>query len=592
MSIEWLLKSNASHHDLMSDKDIFIPDDVEYEIIINIKINSTGSYKKPELYLGDVDISLILKWSNNQTTSFSSRVRNYFFDNAHFLNYFGESELVLVVYENGERCEYKKVINITLKKTKAEIASNMLNYLSENVEDISQICFSKTRSGFIPSKGDHNNMVKIENLNKALDYLETHVETFAQTKKVRIRSQLEMHTEKPPVYNHHTTMWLLSNFDKLEVAKKQDYDVTINRKYYRVDLPSSNNYPCTNENENQAIHWFLLTGLDYCKEMVKLLKSQERKTTSSFENSEYIRFDQVIKNSLNPIIKRKGKKVEDISKRLIELKKVFDIIIPIKKIKPQLPIQTSFTLKNKHYATAFNLFKYFYEANSAERTDEINILMGMRNLSQIYEFTCLYKLINGIQQSCDETGGLISTRLITHDKTWEGRQTMAVNVLANQFVFNLDVDRDVTLYYEKPFYVYDKYQPQDNNIIRISKSSQPYRPDFTLRVDNKKTGEHYYVILDAKFMNLKNVRSKYKEMHAKYAQELKAVKNKVIDSTAIKYVGLLFGLGEDHRFVEDSFISSEHKPLGMLPILPYFSTLHMGVEENGTAKYIIENYVM
>jgi hypothetical protein len=301
----------------------------------------------------------------------------------------------------------------------------------------------------------------------------------------------------------------------------------------------------------------------------------------------------VIKNSLNPIIKRKGQKVDDVSKRLIKIKKIFDVIIPIEKLKPQLPMQTSYTLKNNHYATAFNLFKCFYDSNSAERSDELNILMGMRNLSQIYEFTCLYKLINGLKKSCSETGGSTTTRLIDHDKTWAGKQTMKVNVLANQFVFNFDDDRDVTLYYEKPFYIFDRYHPQDNTIIRISKSTQPYRPDFTIRVDNKKTGDHHYIILDAKFMTLNNVKSKYKEMHSKYAQELKAVKDKAIDNTAIKYVGLLYGLSENSGLLEDdSFISLEHKPNGILPVTPYFSSFHMGVKENGTAKYIIENYMM
>lgn len=596
MSIEWLLKSNSqqtqNQYDLMLDNDIFIPDDIEYEIIINTEVDYSENDKKPELYLGDVEINLISVLNKNGIKSFSSKVRNYFFDNAHFLNYFGESELVLVVYSNGEKFEYTKVINVTLKKTKATMASDMLNYLSKNIDDISQICFSKTRSGFKSSEDDNNNMVKLENLNNALRYLESHVEHFARKKKARIVSKLEIHSEKPPVYDHNTTMWLLNNFDKLEVSKKQDHDVVINRKNFKVQLPRTSNYPCTNENENQVIHWFLMASIHYCIEIRKSLKSQEKKNPSSFENREYIRFDQVIKNSLNPIIKRKGQQVDDISKRLIKIKKIFDIIIPIKKLKPKFPIQTSYSLKNIHYATAFNLFKSFYDQNSAVRSDELNILLGMRNLSQIYEFCCLYKLINGIKKSCHEFGGLISRRLITHNKTWEGKQTMEVNVLANQFIFSFDDNRQVTLYYEKPFYVVDTLNPQNNTIVRISKSTQPYRPDFTIRVDNKETGKSHYIILDAKFMSLVNVRSKYKEMHSKYAQELKAINNNKIDNSAIRYVGLLFGLNESHEFLEDSFISPEHKPNGLLPILPYFSSFHMGAQENGTARYIVDNYML
>ncbi|WOT06218.1 nuclease domain-containing protein [Shewanella youngdeokensis] len=592
MSIEWLLKSNSSQHDLMSESEVFVPDDIEYELIINTKIDSNGNDRKPELYIGDIAIKLGMSRNHNKTTSFSSRVSSNFFDNAHFLNYFGESELVLITHDKGQKIEYTKVINVTLKKKKADIAIDMLNYLSKNMDDIAQICFSKTRSGFKPSKDTCNNTVKFENLKNALEYLEVHIESFSRTKKTKIRSQLEMYSDKPPVYDHNTTMWLLSNFDKLKVTKKQDHNVVINRKFYNIELPKSNTYLCTDEKENHVIHYFLMTGINYCLELRKLLKSQEQKTTTSFENNEYIRFDQVIKNSINPIIKRKGQKVDEITNRLIKLKKTFDIIAPINKLKPQLPIQTSYTLKNNHYSSAFNLFKYFYDSNGADRSNDLSILMGIRNLSQIYEFSCLYQLVNALKQYSYDKGGLITTRLVTHDKTWEGKQTMKINVLANQFVFKFDKDRDITLYYEKPFHVIDRYAPQDNTIIRISKSTRPYRPDYTIRVDNKSTGDHHYIILDAKFMTLKNVRTKYKEMHSKYAQELKSVKNKIIDNTAIKYVGLLYALSEDNIFSEDSYISAEHKPNGMLPISPYFSSFHLGVEENGTTKYIIENYLL
>jgi hypothetical protein len=596
MSIEWLLNSISPQHqykhDLLSLDHVYIPDDIEYEILIDAGMELTNANIRPELYLGDVEIDLISKRRANGTTYFTSNIKNSFFPNAHFLNYFGESELVLVIHINDDRIEYTKVIDVTLKKTKANMATDMLNYMSENIDDISQICFSKTRSGFKPSGDGYSTMVKFENLSTALDFLESHIEHFNRTKKHRIRSKLDIQSEKPSTYDHNTTLWLLDNLDKLEPSKKQDYDVIINRKHYKIDLPRSNNYLCTNENENHVIHWFLLVGIQYCKEIINKLKSQEKKPISTFENSEYIRFDQVIKNSLNPILKRKIQKANNTRERLIKLKEVFNTIAPVKNLKPKLPIQTSFTLKNKHYLMAFNLFRHFYDSNSIEHSDESSILMGMRNLSQIYEFCCLYKLINGIQENCHNADGLISTRLISHDKTWEGKQTMEINVLANQFIFEFDENRLITLYYEKPFYAIDKYKPQDNTLIRITKSNRPYLPDFTIRVDNKKTGGHHYVILDAKFMTLGNVQKRYKEMQLKYAHELKAIQGRAIDDSAIKYLGLLFGLSTNELFQEDSPISSEHAPNGILPIAPYFSSFYMGAKENGTIKYIIDNYVI
>lgn len=595
MKIEWQLESKSSKvmykHDLMSDAEIFVPDGIEYIFTVKILLGDDIVDRKPELFLGDVEIKLVSTYLSNGITLFTSRVHSGFFENAHLFNYFGESELVLLTHHDGETLEHTKIINVTLKKEKAIIAHDMLDYLSENMEDISQVCFSKTRSGFRPQADGHSNMVKIENLNKAIDFLETHVGHFSKNNKYKLKTKLEIQSDKLPVYDHNTTDWLTCNFDKLEPARKQEYTVAINKHYYKVDLPRNNYFNCTNHKENQAIHWFLLSGIQYCDDMIKLLESQENDSVVSYENSEYIRFDQVIKNALNPILRRKSNKIKNAKNRLIQLKMMYDDVIPVQKLKPTLPVQTSYSLKNYHYCSAFNLIKHFYDSNHVDRSEELDILLGMRNLSQIYEFCCLYKIINGIKAHCQPDGGLVSTRLISHNKTWEGIQTMNVNVLANQFIFKIDNHRTLTLYYEKPFYPVKKNQIPDNTIIRITKSGEPYLPDYTIRLDNSNTGDHNYIILDAKFKNQDNVKKDHSKMHSKYAQQLKSVKNKTIDNSAIKYVGLLYGIGSKGSLMEDSFISEEHGLNGELPILPYFSSFYVGVDANDVVAEILEKYL-
>ncbi|MEZ8382406.1 nuclease domain-containing protein [Vibrio splendidus] len=596
MKIEWMLESNSSkvkyNHDLMCDSDIFIPDDIEYTFRVNIIVDDSIIDSKPELFLGDVEIKLFSTSPSNGMASFTSRAHSGFFDNAHFFNYFGESEVVLVIHANGEKQEHTKLINVTLKPEKATIANDMLIYLSDNMEDISQVCFSKTRSGFMPKSDGESCMVKFENLNKTISFLESHAGEFSRKKKDKIVKNVEMQSDVPPIYDHNTTEWLTENLDKLEPARKQEHTLVINKKYYNVELPRNNYFKCTNQKENQAIHWFLLSGIQYCDEMIKAVRSQESSRIVSYENSEYIRFDQVIKNVINPILKRKVVKLKDTRNKLINLKMMYNGIIPVKKLKPTLPSQTSFTLKNSHYCSTFNLIKNFYDANHVDRSEELYILMGMRNLSQIYEFCCLYKIINGIKEYCYVDGGLVSTRLIVHDKTWEGIQTMSVNILANQFIFKIDDNRFLTLYYEKPFYPIVQNKIPDNTIIRISKSTQPYRPDYTLRLDDSITGEHRYIILDAKFKNEKNVKRVYSEMHSKYAQELKSVKNRSIDNSAIKYVGLLYGISSNDKILEDSFISEVHGPNGLLPITPYFSSMYLGANSNETISEILKQYLL
>lgn len=390
MKIEWQLESNKAKmeykHDLMSDTDIFVPDNIEYIFNITMRSGNETVAIKPKLFLGDVEIKLVPNKLSSGVTVFTSKINHSFFDNAHFFNYFGESELLLMTYQNEELVEYTKIINVTLRNEKAKIAYDMLNYLSDNLEDISQVCFSKTRSGFKPKSDGHNNMVKIENLNKTINFLESYVDKFSRNKKCQLQKNMIIRSDQFPVYDYDTTNWLTSNFDKLRPARKQDYTIAINKNYYHVDLPINNYSSNTNQKENRAIHWFILSGIEYCSYMVEVFKLQENSHMSSYENSEYIRFDQVIKNSINPILRSKLNKIIDTKNRLIQLKRIYDNVIPVKNLKATLPIQTSFTLKNKHYSAAFNLIKIFYESNHVDRSEDINILLGMRNLSQIYEF--------------------------------------------------------------------------------------------------------------------------------------------------------------------------------------------------------------
>lgn len=592
MLLEWSIQNKYDNF-IIDENEIFIKDDLEYEITININLDANEIIDYiPILFIGDNPIKLKELDRNDYFISFTTRIKNDFFSNAHFHNYFGESQLTLEVSVNKNMTIYNKIVNVVLKKDKADIANNMLEFLSSNLGDITKICFSKTKSGFSQTRGITHQLVKFENLTNSITYLEDNIDKFFNKNKFIEKKDIDLQNIHPKIYDHNTFNWLLDNLDKMIPSEKNKSDIFLNNNYYNITLPNTHIQNDTNDIENHVIHTFIFEAIKYCNDQLILLSKKSSYSFSEFENSSYIRFDQVIKKSISSILNSKINILDEYLLRLYNLKNLFNSIIPVVNLKHSYPIISSFTLKNSHYLNAFQLFENFYHANDVDNSINTSILLGLRNLSQIYEFCCMYKILSAMNQLTSNKNTLRSSRQIAYDKSWQGKNTMKINVLANEFTYIINEKIKVTICYEKPFYTLDYKSPQKNTLFRTSISTKPYIPDFTFKVENLNSGTFEYSILDAKFMNFKNVKNKYKEMYQKYGCELKAFGENDISHNSIKYVGLLFGIHDDNNFIEDSFISKSHSPNSDFPIIPYFSAFSLCMKNNGSINYILKNYII
>jgi hypothetical protein len=384
--------------------------------------------------------------------------------------------------------------------------------------------------------------------------------------------------------------------DELEVASSNNYKLRMKKRYYQVNIPNSVTYPNTDLKENRVLHQFVFFALEYLSVIRTKLEVQTRNVSDDVEYSEYVKFDQVIKGMINPILTMRIKAIDDLAQRVKRIHLFFKTIIPVKKITGEMPMQTQYTLRNRHYALAFNQIANFYNASDADKSNS-DYLLGLRNLSQLFELCCLYYLVSYFKKISEQ----VSTSWVNHKLEWKGHKTQKMNVLANEFIFENDC-YEYSLIYEKKYFSFstNNMNLQKDNLVRLDKRNNYREPDYTIKVLNKLTKDYYFIILDAKFSRrykMENTKpdkipSVLQTAFTKYATNLKTYRNgSMVDAT--RYVGVLFGLSKNEKEQKRiSMFSNLHDIDGSAPIFPFAAADFISFSGNrGNLDGMLDKYI-
>ncbi|EQB99893.1 hypothetical protein B738_14827 [Photorhabdus temperata subsp. temperata M1021] len=133
----------------------------------------------------------------------------------------------------------------------------MLEYLTENLEDIVSICFSKSRK--ITSSNEDNifNFNKLEIIKETVNYLTQHFPLFIIEHKHTLEPKLILSKQGQPT-GPDSIMWALYNLDQLSPANNEDANIFYNNRGYAFnELPKETLKENTNTYENKVIHAFL-----------------------------------------------------------------------------------------------------------------------------------------------------------------------------------------------------------------------------------------------------------------------------------------------------------------------------------------------
>ncbi|WP_394208886.1 hypothetical protein [Enterovibrio calviensis] len=584
----YLMNLSCGDESDLSSSPIEVCDDNEYSIRVEAEGFELDTL--PIVCIGDVEVQLMLIDSIDRKKIYKS-IPGGFFDNAFFLNYFGECELTVTL--GKESIGY--IIEVNVSGYKAGIAGEMLKFLSDNSEDILQTCYSKSRSGYSHKTGDTRKIIKLVSLTQTVELIESLQPAFRSDFKYETSETLQFNSNKPTIVDESCAYWLSDNMDRIEVSNSKDYKLRIRKKHYQVDIPNSITSHNTNLKENRVLHQFILVSLSYLKNAKSELADQIINRSKDFIYQEYIKFDSVIKDIVNPIFIMRIKMIDDLIFRLNRLNLFFRKIIPVKLTKSEMPIQTSYTLRHKHYARAFDKITEFYKASDADKSNS-DFLLGLRNLTQVFELCCLYSLV----QYFNTISTPQSSSWVNNSMAWKTEPTKKVNVLANNFCFENE-HYFYTINYEKRFYSFskDNIGLQRNNLVRVDAVNNYYEPDFTIKVSNKKTGDYYYIILDAKFSRSYKMRnnspdrvpSVLQSIFTKYSTNLKAFKDgELVNST--RYVGVLFGLSKSEKEQKRiSMFNNIHDIDGEAPIFPFAAADFISFSDQNRMFSIIDKYI-
>ncbi|MCD9554576.1 hypothetical protein GLP31_19085 [Photobacterium carnosum] len=480
--------------------------------VIEFRVQSSiPSYiDKPILCIGDVPLDLYLLHENEEGSFYTSKKSNDFYHNQHFLNFFGESEVSVSLEKENIYISF--ICNILAREANAAIASEMLDYLSLHVDDVVKLCFSRTKKGAsLNNKRIDSSFTKLSITCKIIEQISKDISLFKQYKSTKWESNTTI-KEQATSIGPDSIYYVMSNVDSLTSTTHESANICANGKYYYLDkLPSEDLTESTNTDENRQIHFYFLSIHLYLKKLkLDLIKT----TTQDISNNiDYLQFDDVLKKFKSSILKRK---INDIDKLLFDINKIiykFKILIPANVSLTTKPKLTHYIKKTPHYFRLFVLMDKWFKSPSPN-LDGSEVLLGVKNLSKLYEYTCLFLLNNIIKNDLNlPIKTAIHLSYLNNGDILEDK--ISKNNINNYYSYANDT-MSINLSYEPFIYSYSQ-NSKPNTLVDISgktNSKNPslphyYAPDFVIEISKNNWDRPIYMILDAKFTNRSNVKNLY-----------------------------------------------------------------------------------
>lgn len=540
---------------------------------IRFHVSVTGksiSYGFPSIVINEVPISMKIIELNKDVILYESKAEDLY-SSKPFLNYFGES----TVYLNfDEDLKYEKSIsiNILAKTENAKIAEEMLSFLNDRYSNIISLCFSKSNiQGGLSNYREPNISIRIQKIQKITKYLNENKRSFELN--YRKSWKLSLDFKNHGVLSEESEInWLLQHVDLLYPSNSENANFSWEGKMYNISpVPVEVSKEDTDLYENRVLYSFMLSARSFLSSAKsyynEYLKKDKIKEASNYK--EFIQFDHVIKKFrvkiVNSYIIRIDRRLQEIDNILIWMNK----IIPAKTIPNITPIFTKFTQDKYHYQKTFKYIYKWYEMG--EPNFEVkDYLMGLRNLSTIYEFICLFSILESLENYGFK---LLDQKYHRHHLNipFGGKKEELPSATPNN-LYILEKDNLIVEFFYEPKIFRKSKSSKKGDLINISSTLTKYKdhyysPDFLLNIKDKQKGESFYCILDAKYKN-KNTVKKYDmdNLVKKYLLSIHQLGESNIQNNSIKMVYALFAHKDKGK--EIWYYAREHQLSGKYPIFP------------------------
>jgi hypothetical protein len=559
-------------------------DVIEIEVSIPLEAKEYG---EPYLLIGDVPVEMIPKSITDTQFVFASVNDPKIHRNQHFYNYFGESEISLC-FRNNADIYYRITIDIKARKANAELASSMLKYISDNMNDMLMLCFSKSFVAGDFHDDQKSTIQKLSLLQEIMDYMTSHKGAFIRDHKFDWKHNVEV-TENGSPTGPDSVFWMLQNLDRIEPSDKQSANLKINERLYKTDR-SPREYISEDADvyENRVVYSFLnaakvfVTGL--IKKSSENLAEGQDKYLVTDDSESYVSFEHALKVYRRSIISHHLSQLRQINKAIDSFIHLYKNTLGIKLINGLPPRMTPYVLSRPSYRNLFEQVHKWYLAGTPNLAKD-QLLMGLRNLSAIYELVSLYMLHSTIQDVFDITLKNKAYRHYDDSLPFKGDiQDRPDDIPYNYFYYEAG-SLSVELFFEPRVYIYRNGIAQVGDLINVSNKRETrygkhhYLPDFIVRFDHDDWVEPLVNILDSKYTDHKNI-LKYSlpDTENKYLHEIFQVKEGgKLKASPIKNLLLLYAHGSNSVA---SKLNKLHRVDGDMPVYPQGAGLKLTPDDN------------
>lgn len=428
-------------------------------------------------------------------------------DHPLFRNHFGYCELRLVI--NEETYLYS-AIEVLAKKINADRTQDILRYLENQINGITNFCFSLTHQ-----KSD-SDLMGIASPQQIMQEIKLGVNAFIELIPQflsRRRSRL-ITTPKIVDWSETTTIsecsidYVLTHPDLFIPATSPTQSIKYNNQHFSTQtIKTELIQQSADVYENRVIIGYFETCYrkiiqiqQYYDDFKATLEKQAEPTSIPFG---YQSIHTIRKHFGTLFCDKILNECKDLLKQLVYIqefiRKNFSVTRPIY----GMPQVTSGFLSFSHYRKIFERIVSFYRLGKLN-TAGSQFLYNLRTLDKLYEFFCLYRLLESFEK--------IGFKIQPSEKVKPTEQHAIFQDVRPADSYALISNRSIkiNIHYDKEI-----SSSLSNNLIVKQRGKTIRRPDFVIEFSDGATDA--YLIFDAKYTSIELARNKYlPELTMKY----------------------------------------------------------------------------
>lgn len=424
-----------------------------------------------------------------------------------FINHFGysivrlETSRVHDEYSTAVTTMYA-IVEVYATKINADRAAYILKFLEKNLADVTRTCFSAT-SQISGSQGQSEITpeVFLQQVNENTESFQKLLSLFNGRKRSRLLPKSTRIKANGAIgLTDRSVAWTLSHLDMLTPATPSPVNVLLGGSYYSIDeVEADILHDDTDVYENRVIAGYFDDVLSRLSEATKLYEDRKKQANAEvaprdvpigFKSIQDIRrqfvvkyYDRLLAECLVP------------KRRVLRHAAFFQQNLPVRFPHHGMPQLTPGFLSQLHYHATFKQIVDYYRLGSLDLTGE-KFLYGLRTLDKLYEFYCLFRIIESVKAS--------RWALVRQDKAPFGGASASSPLEGvrpnNRYTFAHSSGLRMTLYYDLE--ISTSLQTEIGLVDTFHNGYGPnsnYAPDFVIKIERGK--DVVYAVLDAKYVS-------------------------------------------------------------------------------------------